>query len=120
RLLLFVKIDTPTKGQRSYEEQRPSKAYLLLKEYWTYSCLKHPKYCHGTSSKPRTVFAITIKKDYFEDNHTAPSNVTELLNHSTLTVKLPWISWHSKRAAHTPRTTVKSPSCSQIGCVAHD
>ncbi|POV99141.1 hypothetical protein PSHT_13641, partial [Puccinia striiformis] len=36
-------------------------------------------------SKPRTVFAITIKKDYFEDNHTAPSNVTELLNHSTLT-----------------------------------
>ncbi|KAI7944099.1 hypothetical protein MJO28_011627, partial [Puccinia striiformis f. sp. tritici] len=72
------------------------KGLLIAEEYWTYSCLKHPKYCHGTSSKPRTVFAITIKKDYFEDNHTAPSNVTELLNHSTLTGLKVWPGIHCR------------------------
>ncbi|KNF01235.1 hypothetical protein PSTG_05592 [Puccinia striiformis f. sp. tritici PST-78] len=72
------------------------KGLLTAEEYWTYSCLKHPKYCHGTSSKPRTVFAITIKKDYFEDNHTAPSNVTELLNHSTLTGLKVWPGIHCR------------------------
>ncbi|KAH9455700.1 hypothetical protein Pst134EA_033087 [Puccinia striiformis f. sp. tritici] len=61
------------------------KGLFTINDNRNYTCLKHPDYQHENQSKARALFVVTIKKNYFESNSIAPSNVADLINRWTST-----------------------------------